>query len=88
MGILKTKQDYINPHGKDNVMELKILHINVYHHSHYLYLEGEVWYPSKVSWADGKEASNFLSAIETMSTFTLIMVSKSVNVFLTKLILR
>ena len=47
-----------------------------------------VWYPSKVNWADGKEASNSVSTIETMSTFPSIMVCKSVNLFLTELILK
>ena len=44
-----------------------------------------------MNWADEKEASDFVSAmdaIETMWAFPLIMVSKSVNLFLTELILR
>ena len=47
-----------------------------------------VWYPSKVNCAGRKEEANFVSAIETMSTFPLMAVCKSISLFLTELILR
>ena len=43
-----------------------------------------MWSINKINWAYGKDAFNFVSAIEAMSTFSLIVVPKSVNLSLTE----
>ena len=53
-------------------MELEILHAQVYNHTYYFYLDDMV---------------SFISVFEAMSRFPLIMVCKSVNLFLIELML-
>ena len=70
--------------------ELMILSKQVHHHSplllliFHLYCE---WHPSKANWAERKEASVFVSAIDIMFMLLFIICLKSSNLFLFKLIL-